>query len=140
MFNTEKRAHRRLSAVLLALIGLGLMAGVAQAQSVFATLTGTVTDPSLAVVPNAKVTLKNAASGDVRTTVTNSEGYYTFASVPIALYELSVEAQGFHSIRTKARNTNKGVIILNLLCGYDIMGAYTEDGEPRIMMEIQLNR
>ncbi|WP_312048838.1 GNAT family N-acetyltransferase [Exiguobacterium profundum] len=50
-----------------------------------------------------------------------------------------VEAQGFHSIRTKARNTNKGVIILNLLCGYDIMGAYTEDGEPRIMMEKQLN-
>ena len=95
MFNTEKRAHRKLSAVLLALICLGLMAGVAQAQSVFATLTGTVTDPSLAVVPNAKVTLKNAASGDVRTTVTNSEGYYTFASVPIALYELSVEAQGF---------------------------------------------
>lgn len=50
-----------------------------------------------------------------------------------------VEDQGFHSIRTKARNTNKGVIILNLLCGYDIMGAYTEDNEPRIMMEKQLN-
>jgi hypothetical protein len=46
-------------------------------------------------VPNAKITLTNKTSGDVRRTVTNAEGYFTFASVPVATYELSVEAQGF---------------------------------------------
>ncbi len=40
------------------------------AQAIFATLTGVVTDPSGAVVPNANVTLRNADSGDVRQTVT----------------------------------------------------------------------
>src|SRR3974390_161289 len=56
---------------------LALLAGILNAQSVFATLTGVITDPAQSVIPNAKVTLKNAASGDVRNTVTNAEGYYT---------------------------------------------------------------
>lgn len=46
-----------------------------------------------------------------------------------------VKAQGFHSIRTKTTNERKGEIMLNLLCGYDIMGVYTENAAPRIMME-----
>lgn len=76
-------------------IAAALMAGAVYAQSVFATLTGIVSDPAQAVIPNAKVTLKNSASGDVRTTMTNSDGYYTFASVPIGTYALTIEASGF---------------------------------------------
>jgi hypothetical protein len=83
-------------ALVLASIAL-MFSGVLQAQSVFATLTGTVSDPAQSVIPNAKVTLKNVASGDIRTTVTNSEGYYTFASIPANVYELTVEAPGFMS-------------------------------------------
>lgn len=65
-------------------------------QSVFATLTGSVVDPSQAVVPNAKVALKNTASGDIRRTVTNQDGYFTFSSIPVGSgYELSVETSGF---------------------------------------------
>ncbi len=67
------------------------------AQSVFATLTGVVSDPAQAVVPNAKVTLKNSSSGDMRVTQTNSEGYFTFASVPVGTYSVLVEAAGFQS-------------------------------------------
>jgi hypothetical protein len=65
------------------------------AQGIYATLTGIVTDQSSAVIPQAKVTLKNADSGSQRDTVTNSDGYFTFASVPAATYELTVEAKGF---------------------------------------------
>jgi hypothetical protein len=66
-----------------------------QAQIVNGTLTGTVADASGAVVPNANVTLKNEASGDIRRTVSNAEGYFTFAAVPPSTYTVSVEAQGF---------------------------------------------
>jgi hypothetical protein len=79
------------AAVLLILLG----GSAAFGQSIFATLTGVVSDPSGALVPNAKVTLKNMASGDTRRTVTNEEGYFTFASVPVGVYELAVEAAGF---------------------------------------------
>ena len=64
-------------------------------QGMFATLTGVVTDPSQSVVPSAKVTLRDLGSGSARETVSNSEGYYSFASVPVGTYSLTVEAQGF---------------------------------------------
>ncbi len=67
------------------------------AQGIFATLTGVVTDPSQAVVSGAKVTLRDLGSGSLRDTVTNGDGYYTFASVPVGNYALTVEAQGFKS-------------------------------------------
>ncbi|BDC49854.1 hypothetical protein F183_A21700 [Bryobacterales bacterium F-183] len=66
------------------------------AQSVFATLTGSVVDPSQAVVPGAKIALKNVASGDVRRSVTNQDGYFSFTSVPVGpTYEVTIEAPGF---------------------------------------------
>lgn len=74
-----------------------LLAGVASGQSIYATLSGTVTDPAQSVIPNAKITLKNAMSGDVRTTVTNTEGFFNFASVPVGTYEFTVEAAGFQT-------------------------------------------
>src|ERR1700736_3781936 len=72
-----------------------------RAQSIFATLTGVVSDPSQAVVPQATVKLKNMQSGSLRETVTNSDGYYTFASVSVGdfQYELTVEAKGFISYK-----------------------------------------
>jgi hypothetical protein len=74
-----------------------LAASSAQGQSIYATLTGVVSDASEAVVPGASVTLTNTGSGDTRRTVTNGEGYFTFASVPVSSssYKLTVEAAGF---------------------------------------------
>jgi hypothetical protein len=46
-------------------------------------------------VAAATVRLKDEQSGSLRETVTNSQGYYTFASVPVGTYELTVEAAGF---------------------------------------------
>src|SRR6266700_8378169 len=69
------------------------------AQGIFATLTGVVSDPSGSVVSNAKVTLRDEGSGSERQTVANAEGYFTFASVPVGKYSLSVEAQGFKTYK-----------------------------------------
>jgi hypothetical protein len=67
------------------------------AQSIYATLTGVVSDPAEAVVPGATVKLRNEQSNSLRETVTNGEGYYTFASLSVGdfTYELTVEAKGF---------------------------------------------
>ncbi|HBY60678.1 MAG TPA: carboxypeptidase regulatory-like domain-containing protein [Solibacterales bacterium] len=88
------RSFRTLNLLALMLC-LALLTGTASAQSIYATLTGVVSDQSNAVVPNANVVIKNMASGDTRRTVTNSEGYFTFASLTVATYEVSVEASGF---------------------------------------------
>jgi hypothetical protein len=78
------------------------------AQSIFATLTGVVTDPAGAVVPNAKIVLKDAASGSARDTLSNGGGYYTFASVPVSTYNLTVEAAGFRKFEAKGINLGGG--------------------------------
>ena len=78
---------------------LGLLVGVMWGQGIFATLTGVVSDPSGAVVNGARVTLTDAGSGSARETQTNSDGYYTFASVPVGKYNITIEAQGFETYK-----------------------------------------
>jgi hypothetical protein len=75
---------------------------VALAQTTSATLTGTVFDASGAVVSDAAVTLKNEASGDLRTTTSNGEGYFTFAAVPPGTYSVTVEKDGFNAWKAKS--------------------------------------
>src|ERR1700689_1751693 len=71
---------------------------IAQAlrADVVGTISGTVTDRSGAVIPNAKVELKNADTGYDRQTAVDSAGFYEFASVPIGEhYQVEVHADGF---------------------------------------------
>jgi hypothetical protein len=89
------------------LVLLALFSGAQlQAQSIYGTITGTVIDPSGGAVANANVTLKNTASGDVRRTVSNSDGYYSFSSVPAGAYSLTVEAAGFQKSVTEGISVN----------------------------------
>ncbi|HWH58825.1 MAG TPA: carboxypeptidase-like regulatory domain-containing protein [Terriglobales bacterium] len=92
------RAGKLLSIGLLLLF----LSSSAWSQGIFATLTGVVTDPSQSVVPNAKVTLTDVGSGSERQTVTNANGFYTFASVPVGTYSLTIEAQGFKTHKEAA--------------------------------------
>lgn len=91
---------KRLNKLLFSLTILCLLSTTALwAQALFSTLTGIVTDPSGAVVSNAKVTLRNAESGSSRDTVTDSQGYYTFASVAVGTYDVTISAPGFESYK-----------------------------------------
>ena len=58
-------------------------------------LTGTVTDPTGAVVPKATITLRNTGTGQVLTAATDLEGIYRFSLLPPGRYELRVEMAGF---------------------------------------------
>lgn len=60
-----------------------------------ATINGTVTDASGAVVSNAKLSLTNTATGQVRNEVSNSVGAYRFGNVGIGTYTLDAAAPGF---------------------------------------------
>ena len=72
------------------------------AQSISGTITGIVTDPSNSVVANSPLKLRDMNSGSVRDTVTNHDGYYTFASVVPGVYELIVSAPGFDTYNRKS--------------------------------------
>jgi carboxypeptidase family protein len=58
-------------------------------------LSGTVTDQAGALVPNATVTLTNAATGASRNTTTNGEGFWKVSVLEVGVYKLMVEATGF---------------------------------------------
>ncbi len=60
-----------------------------------ASLRGTVTDPSGAVIPGATVTLKDRQTNQVRTTTANASGVYTFNFLPPDHFELTVGHAGF---------------------------------------------
>ena len=60
-----------------------------------AEITGLVKDPTGATVPGASVTVTNKATGATRKVITNSEGLYSFPSLPPGTYELKVEQAGF---------------------------------------------
>jgi hypothetical protein len=65
------------------------------AQVSGATMTGTVSDASGAVIPNARVSIRNVATGEVRTATTNAAGFYTAPNLLPAKYEVTVTAPGF---------------------------------------------
>src|SRR5712692_5040285 len=65
------------------------------AQAVNATLLGTVTDSSGAVVASAKVTITELKTGVSRTATTNDSGNYGFSDLAPGQYEVAVESQGF---------------------------------------------
>ncbi|HWZ13357.1 MAG TPA: carboxypeptidase regulatory-like domain-containing protein, partial [Acidobacteriaceae bacterium] len=58
-------------------------------------ISGTVTDPSGAVVPNTTVTVKNIGTGATRTTTTSDTGYYLVTGLEPATYEVGVQTAGF---------------------------------------------
>ncbi|MGA3166102.1 MAG: TonB-dependent receptor [Terriglobia bacterium] len=74
-----------------------LVPALAVAQLYTGSLTGLVTDPSSAVIPNAHVRLVDEQKGYSFTADTDATGRYLFRSVPPGSYKLSVQAQGFQA-------------------------------------------
>jgi hypothetical protein len=68
------------------------------AQVTTASLSGTVTDPTGAVVSKAKVVLTGQATGATRNTVSNGSGEFSFSAVPTGDYSLEIYAKGFETL------------------------------------------
>ncbi len=75
----------------------------ATAQTGTSRISGTITDPTGAVVPGATVTAKNEATGLTQTQLTTDAGLYAFTSLPVGAYSITVERSGF---KTSQRTGN----------------------------------
>jgi hypothetical protein len=82
---------------IMSLVLLGLLFWIPPifSQGTTSRVTGVVTDPTGAVVPEAVVTLTNEATRVSYTTRTTSAGTYVFDSIPIGTYTVTVEKEGF---------------------------------------------
>ena len=83
----------------------------ALAQFASGSIGATVTDASGAVIPQAKVTLKNEATGAVRDTVTNSSGYFDFPSILPATYTVMVAAAGLQTFEEQGIVLTQGATL-----------------------------
>src|SRR6266851_628896 len=82
--------------ILFSLISVASVRVAAQALNA-GTVTGVVTDPNNAVVPNATVTIANSVTGYKRVVNTDAEGAFRFNDVPPNNYQLFASAPGFTS-------------------------------------------
>ncbi|HEV2134546.1 MAG TPA: carboxypeptidase regulatory-like domain-containing protein [Terracidiphilus sp.] len=87
-----QRFAKRYAPVMLAFV---FVAAFAAAQVTRATLTGTVTDPSGAIVPNARIVITNQETGAKTVVKSNSAGAYTVPFLAPGRYMESVSQQGF---------------------------------------------
>jgi hypothetical protein len=107
----KRASHRRriLAAALAALFSVG-----AWSQTQLATVSGTITDPSGAVVPGVGVTIVSQGTGLKRSGFTDTAGEYRFAGLPIANYSLRIEKAGFQSqVREGVDLTSAASVTIN---------------------------
>lgn len=101
--------HKALRAFAFFAIPLLLVSGSQiQAQTVTGTISGTVLDPSGAVVPNAEVSVTNQETSVVRTTTGTADGLYSVPSLLPGRYTVQVKAQGFNTSQVQNVVVNTG--------------------------------
>jgi hypothetical protein len=96
MFSAHLAA--RLKAVFSAPVlcfALALMSIIAAGQTITATITGSVTDPSGSVIPGATIKVTAIDTGQTKTATTDGEGRYTIPFLPPGQYNVTVEKTGF---------------------------------------------
>jgi len=109
-----------LTALLLCLLG---GEGFLKAEANSVSVSGTVKDPSGAVIPGATVTIFNPVSGYERTISTDASGAFTFPNVPFNPYHITVSATGFAS-RSQDLDVNSAVP-LNVNIALELAGGKT---------------
>jgi hypothetical protein len=105
-------SSQRFSAVLLfcgaafvfSVLGI-VFSNPASAQVAGGTLSGTITDPSEKLVPQAQVAITNVATGITTTVITNSDGFYIAPNLLPGEYQVTVSAKGFST------ETKKGILL-----------------------------
>jgi hypothetical protein len=105
---TFQPVHFRTAVLAIALICCLCLVSVPVSAQSSGTLTGTVTDPSGAVVPGATVLMKNDQSGDKRKTVANNDGFFSINAVQAGEYTITITAQGFESYIQKGVHFDQG--------------------------------
>jgi Carboxypeptidase regulatory-like domain len=104
--------RRRVVLMLIALFAsLFGAAGAAMAQTATGQITGTVNDANGAVLSRAKVKINSVSTGMTRETTTNDEGIYVFPLLPVGVYAVTVEQQGFRAAKKSNISINVDQIV-----------------------------
>src|SRR5262247_209648 len=115
--------------LLIAALMALLASAVALGQTPTATLSGVVRDASGALVPNVKITAKNASTGATRDTMTDNEGRYSLTNLGPGQYEVRAERNGF---KTAAQS---GVILT--VGGAAVLDLTIQIGEVSEVVEVR---
>src|ERR1700680_3307261 len=91
---------KRFYLVATLIVGMLCCAQMAQGQAT-GSFQGVVTDKSGSAISGAKVTVTSQATGVSRDAVTDDVGHYTINLLPVSVYTIRVEYQGFQSVETK---------------------------------------
>jgi hypothetical protein len=94
----------------ICLLTFGSFAIAVYAQSDRGSIRGSVTDPTGALVANAKVTVTNVETNETREVTTNDEGSYNIPELKAAVYRITVEASGFKTATVDTVQVAVGVI------------------------------
>src|SRR5579862_2191957 len=92
--------------LVLALIAFAFAPSLLAQSAGTGALTGTISDPSGAVVPNVTVTLTSSDTNQVRTATTGADGGYKFALLPPGTYRLRFGAAGFKTAEVSGVTVN----------------------------------
>ncbi|MBL8189517.1 MAG: carboxypeptidase regulatory-like domain-containing protein, partial [Acidobacteria bacterium] len=90
--------RRSASYALLTWLLLSAFALFAMAQVPVGTITGTVTDPSGAVIRDASIVIRNKATGIERQLKSDEDGIFVAASLPAGQYEVKTVVEGFRTL------------------------------------------
>lgn len=85
--------------VLAALLAVGLLASAANAQALYGSIVGNVTDPQGAALPGVSVKITNTGTGLTLDTVTDDTGSYIFRNLLPGTYDMTLAAKGFKELR-----------------------------------------
>ncbi|MGH9722813.1 MAG: TonB-dependent receptor domain-containing protein [Bryobacteraceae bacterium] len=96
--------------IAIAFAVLALTAARSSAQVLYGSITGTVEDPSGAVVPRASVAIKNMQTGSSQVVVVDEQGRFTIPNILPGRYDVTVTATGFRAVT----HTNVDVTINNV--------------------------
>src|ERR1700746_257510 len=98
----------RIGRLLLLAVCCALSMGLVTAQVTTATVYGIVNDATGAVVPGAMVSLRNDATSENFSKVSDAAGEFGFQFLPVGTYTLRIEAQGFKALETSGITLTAG--------------------------------
>ena len=105
---SKKLLRSQLAYVAILILLLSISAPSLMAQSAgTSALSGTITDPSGAAIPNVTVTITNNDNGQVRTATTGSDGVYKFNLLQPGNYKVRFSAAGFWAADLQHRRDNR---------------------------------
>lgn len=99
MRNLYKLAALHAAVLFVALLAVGLTPLRADAQALYGSIVGNVTDPQGSVLPGVSVKITNTGTGLTLETTTDDTGSYIFRNLPTGTYDMSLSAKGFKELK-----------------------------------------